>query len=169
MRTSSMRTLIPGLLLSALALLCSSAGLAATANVNVVPSNTTPSVGDSFSVTVSGAGFPETGGATLGLSFDSTVVKVTGVVPVAGSPFPNLVVAAPWNRITLIGPLGGKQPSGAFAAFRIYFTAIGRGKASITLVDAGNTETGWLNASGEPLVPKPTYRQTSVIVIEHFK
>ncbi len=90
-------------------------------------------------------------------------------MPAAGSAFPNLVVAPPWNRITLIGPLGGKQPSGDFAAFRIYFTAIARGKANIALVDAGNTETGWLSEAGDPLVPKATYHQASVIVIEHFQ
>jgi hypothetical protein len=169
MQTSGMRRLISGPLLGLLALLCSSAGLAGTLNVNVTPSNTTPSVGDSFTVTVSGVGFPETGGATLGLTFDSAVVKVTGVVLAAGSPFPNLLVAAPWKQITLIGPMGGKQPSGSFAAFKINFTAIGRGKANIALVDAGSAAMGWLDETGDALVPKPAYHQTSVIVIERFK
>jgi len=43
--------------------------------VNVVPDSGTVGLNDAFSVLVSGVGFAETGGGTLSLTFDPTVVS----------------------------------------------------------------------------------------------
>ena len=134
-----------------LALLCSSAAFA-TATVTVVPSNATPSPGETFYVTVSGAGFPSTAGATLGLTFNSAVVTIpTPTLPnnialAPGSPFTTGIVGAPnpfssGDFFSILGPLIGPQPSGNFDAFRIYFTvsptATPGSQANIALVDDG--------------------------------
>jgi hypothetical protein len=134
--------------LAGLAVLCSGAGLAATATVTA--SDSRPQVGDTFFVTVGGAGFPGTSGATLQLSWDSDVVSVTGVELASGSPFTDLLADPPYALITLLSPLTGTLPSGDFEAFRINFTAVAEGDARIQVVDDG-VDFAWTDVNGQPL------------------
>ncbi len=146
-----------------LALLCSSAGMAGTIEVVASASNSTPIVGDPFTVTVSGAGFPETAGATLGLSWDSAVVSVTSVDLAVGSPFPTLVADSPFNLVTILGPLSGTQPSGSFDAFTITFTTIAVGAANIFLTD-DQADFCWVLAADSSCIPV-SYIQANVTVL----
>ena len=155
-----MNKLISKQLIGALALLCSSVSMAAT--INVVASNTDPNVGQTFSVTVSGVAFPETAGATLGLTWDATKVTVTSVVLATGSPFPTIVAASPFNIVTVLGPLSGTQPSGNFAAFTVNFTAIAAGLANISVND-DQSDFCWTDAQTSACVPA-NYNQASVTV-----
>jgi hypothetical protein len=145
------------------ALLCSSAGMAAT--VTVVPSNASPNVNDAFSVAVNGAGFPATAGATLELRFNPAVVSVTSIV--AGPLFTGGVVSGPTydgtDLVSLLGPLQGTLPSGDFLAMTINFTAIGSGAANIELFDDG-LDLCWSDAVTFGCVTPMSYTQANVVV-----
>ena len=120
--------------LAVAALLCSSTGFAAT--VTVTPSTATPNIGENFSLTVSGSGFPDTVGATLKIFFDSAKVALrsptlgTGVVLAAGSPFTGGIAYSGTNPfvsgniISVLAPTVGTLPSGTFDAFVMNFTAL---------------------------------------------
>jgi hypothetical protein len=138
-----------------LVLICSVAmaamSTAQAATINVVPSADVVYVHDDFSVLVSGADFPETGGATLSLSFDPNIVHVTGLSLATGSPFDFLSftafdnVAGEIEFISVLAPLEGALPSGGFDAFRVDFRSVGYGAAAITLIDDGLLY-GWAGA-----------------------
>lgn len=150
---------------------------AQAATVKVTPSVNTVSVLDIFSVVVSATGFPETGGATLGVRFDPKVVQIYDVsvnvaqmynVPITtGSPFDFISASAFDNVageavISVLAPLAGALPSGNFDAFRIYFRGIGSGATSITLIDDGVSK-GWTGADFS-LISGITYNQANVTV-----
>ena len=139
---------------------------AQAATVNVVPSSNTVNPFNYFSVLVSGSGFPETGGATLGLSFDPSVVKISGISLATGSPF-DYVSSSAFDNVTgqvqfisLLAPLVGALPSGNFDAFRIDFNSMGAGAANISLIEDG-VITGWTDASASP-ISGITYNQANV-------
>lgn len=153
------------------ALLFSSTGFAAT--VTVTPSTIgLISIGDNFSVTISGAGFPDTVGATLKLSFDPTIVAVrtptltNGIVLAAGSPFTGGIVApTPFltgNILSILAPTVGTLPNGAFNAFVVNFTALANGLANISL-DDDQSDFSWTDATTFSAIPVD-YTQASVRV-----
>lgn len=135
---------------------------AQAATVNVVPSTIYRSI------LVSGTGFPETGGATLGLSFDPSVVQVTGIFLAKGSPFdyvswsPIDNVNGAVQSISVLAPFVGVLPSGSFDAFRIDFNTVGMGAANINLIEDG-VQKGWTDANGS-LIPGITYNQANLNV-----
>ena len=143
-----------------LSLLCSATGYAAS--VTVTFSNGSPNIGDTFSVAVSGTGFPETVGATLKLSFNSAAVSVVtptltnGIVLAAGSPFTGGIVApSPFlsgNILNVLAPTVGTLPSGSFDAFVINFLKTGPGLGNIQLVDDGN-DFSWTDATTFMAIP----------------
>jgi hypothetical protein len=139
-------------------------GIAAV--VTAIPSTPAPGVGDSFFITVSGTGFPTTTSATLGLTFDSAVVSMTGVELAADSPFAGGVVApSPFHSgdsVSILGPLSGPQPSGDFAAFRVTFRVLAAGNPAIALVDDGG-EWGWLGEDDKPI--RVTYNQAALLTV----
>jgi hypothetical protein len=132
--------------------------------VNAVASNPNPAVGESFSVTVSGAGFPATMGATLGLKFNGVVVRLVGVEPAPGSPFTGGVRAnLPFksgDSISILGPLEGTPASGNFDAFVIKFKRIGPGAAEIVLTDDGQ-DFSWIDSDTIKPIPV-TYHQVEL-------
>jgi hypothetical protein len=150
------------LCLGLLGLLCSSAIWAST--VDIVPSNSHPKVGESFSLTVNCVEFPETFGATLNLSFNSAVVSVSSVELVPGSPFTSGVVAKlplhSGDSFTVLGPETGSLPSGNFSGFRINFTALAPGKADIMLFEV--RPGSWSDPKGQPI--PATYKQAEIQV-----
>lgn len=163
-------------IVGALALLCSSAGMAAT--VTVIPSTATPAPGSSFTVTVHGDGFPLTAGATLALSFSNNV-QVTNIAPSAGSPFTGGTVPQgaitpgsfpSGSLLTVLGPLVGTLPSGSFDAFTVTFDALSAGAANIVVIDDqsdicwGDATTNLCVGSGSNPVQSMTYNQANVTV-----
>ena len=159
--------------LLAVGMLFSSPGFAST--VTVTPSNAAPHVGDTFTLTVSGAAFPDTVGATLILTFDSAVVRVltptltAGIVLAPASPFTGGIVLPTGNaafvsggNFSVLAPLVGILPSGNFAAFQIVFTALALGNANIVLVD-DQADFSWTNAATFTAIPA-TYTQANVTV-----
>ncbi|MEQ1801024.1 MAG: dockerin type I domain-containing protein [Gammaproteobacteria bacterium] len=159
-------------LLSLLVLLCSSKSMAA-ATVSVTPSNATPNIGDTFYVTVSGAGFPEVAGAVLLLNFNSAVVSVktptlsNGIVLAPGSPFGGGIIAdSPFlsgGQLVFLAPNPPlPMPAGSFDAIRVYFTVVGFGAANILLVQDG-LDNAWTDANTFEPIPV-TYTQAVVQV-----
>ena len=162
------------------ALFCSSAGYSATVTVNLsensgIANDGLVSIGDSFSLTVSGADFPQTNGATLKLFFNEAIVGVvqptegSGIVLAPGSPFTDgIVVNAPdpfpSGRIfSVLAPFPGVYPSGNFDAFVINFTAIGAGAANVVLFD-DQANFSWSDPATFLAIPV-TYTQADVSVI----
>jgi hypothetical protein len=71
------------LLIGACLLLCSVAPVFA-ATVNVIVNHATPeaiALGETFTVTVSNAGFPQTGGATVGILWNADVLDLDSISP----------------------------------------------------------------------------------------
>jgi|JI102314A1RNA_FD_contig_91_1223967_length_879_multi_2_in_0_out_0_2 hypothetical protein len=155
--------------LGVLALLGSSAGMAAT--VTITPSNGpggSPgiyNVGDTFTLTIT-ANVPNTFAATMGLSFDATkVAYVSGVA------------LAPWNVFVKNSPVTAnptvfdvETPSATAANPAVYnvaqltFQAIAKGAANIVINDDGGDNTGWFDATTADYIPN-TYTQANVQVI----
>ena len=158
--------------LAVAALLFSSTGFAAT--ITVTPSATIVAPGQTFSLTVSGTGFPETVGATLKLFFNSNVSVVTptltaGIVLAAGTPFTGGIVApSPFlsgNILSILAPTVGTLPSGSFNAFVINMVAnaSGDGAAGIVLSD-DQGDFSWTDATTFLAIPV-TYTQANVSVV----
>ncbi len=141
---------------------------AQAATVNVVPSTNDVNLFSDFSVLVSGTGFPETGGATLGLSFNPSVVNVAGMSLATGSPF-DYISSSAFDNVTgevqfisVLAPLVGTLPSGDFDAFRVDFRSVGLGTAGISLIDDGVLK-GWAGTNFS-LISGITYNQANVTV-----
>lgn len=143
-------------------LLTTSGAASAAATAYVVASTDKPNAGDTFTVLVSGTGFPETSSATLGLTWNAKAVSVTSVELVTGSPFTDLVAEDPWDLVTILGPIAGAMPSGSFDAFRVTFKAIAKGKAEIQVVDDG-ADLSWTAADASPI--PVTYQQADVEIV----
>ncbi len=157
-----MKTSIITRTLGVLALLGSSAGMAAT--VTITPSTLNPIVGQSFTVTVS-ANVPNTFAATMGLSFNSaTVAYVSGAA------------LAPWNVFVKNSPVTAnptvfdvETPSATGANPAVYnvailtFNAIAAGAANIVINDDGGTFTGWFDADTAEYIPN-TYTNANIVV-----
>lgn len=165
--------------LAVLSLLCSSAGYSATVTVNLsensgIANDGLVNVGDVFSLTVSGADFPATVGATLKLLFNDVAVgvaqptRVNGIVLASGSPFTGGVFVDPGpypsGRIfSVVVPVVGALPSGNFDAFVINFTALAAGPANTVIFD-DQFDFSWTD--GATFLPIPvTYTQADVTVI----
>ena len=167
-----MKSQVSKLFLVVLALLCASGTFAAT--VTITPSTANPTIGTQFTLTVSGAGFPDTVGATLKLNFDPAVVQVlsppgtAGIVLAPGSPFTGGISYngstpfAPLNNFSVLSPTVGTLPTGSFDAFQIIFTAIAAGNANIVLVD-DQADFSWTDATTFLAIPV-TYTQANVAV-----
>jgi hypothetical protein len=150
-----------------LALLFSSAAHSAT--VTLTASSANAGIGETFSVVVSGTGFPETVGATLKLFFSSNVSVATptltsGIVLAAGSPFTGGIVApSPFlsgNILSILAPTVGTLPSGSFDAFVINFLQIAPGPGGIVLSD-DQGDFSWTDATTFMAIPVD-YRQAVV-------
>ena len=147
----------------------------------VTTSNANPNVGDTFFLTVSGAAFPDTIGASLGLTFSGAVALATPTItsPTAlatdgltivgtGSPFTGGITGATGGDagpfpsgggFTLLAPPSGALPTGSFTAFQINMIAVAPGLANIVLNESAG---GWADANALPIVV--TYTQATVTV-----
>ena len=157
-----MKTSIITRTLGALALLGASAAMAGT--ITVTPSTLTPTVGQTFTMTIT-ANVPNTFAATMGLSFNSaTVAYVSGAA------------LAPWNVFVKNSPVTAnptvfdvETPSATAANPGVYnvavltFNAIAAGAASIVINDDGGTFTGWFDADTADYIPN-SYTNANVVV-----
>jgi len=134
-----MNTFISRKVIGVLALLCSTASMAAS--VSVVPSDANPAVATGFSVTVHADAMPANVGPSLGLSFDTSKVSFVSAAPAAAGPFSTvgggfLTVVNPGGTypIELYATPAG-SPSGSFDVFVINFQAIAPGLANIQILE----------------------------------
>lgn len=154
------------------ALFIATLSTAQAATVNVVPSADVVNLYSGFSVLVSATGFPETGGATLDLHFDPSVVRVSGISLASGSAFEAISasainnVAGEMSSISILAPLTGVLPSGSFDAFFVEFQSVGLGAANILLIE-DSLEKGWFGADGS-LISGITYNQADVTVTPYI-
>lgn len=151
--------------LGVLALLGSSAGMAAT--VTITASTLTPIAGSTFTLDVT-ADVPNTFAATMGLSFDATKVA-----------FVSGAALAPWNVFTKNSPTTAnptvfdvETPSataanpGVYNVARLTFQALANattGAANIVINDDGGNATGWFDADTAEYIPN-SYTQANVVV-----
>ena len=153
-------------LIGAVALLASSAGMAAS--VSAVPSSNNVQAGEAFSVIIHGDNFPHVAGATLHFSYDATRLSVVSIDLAPGSPFTGGVVASsPWDPISIIGPLVGTLPSGSFDTFRLNFQVLANaplGAAPVSLIDDG-FDFCWSDANTFECVPNVSYTQPNITVV----
>lgn len=163
-----------------LALLVSSAGFGATVTFTVTENSGTANdgivnVGDSFSILMSGADFPETGGFTLLLNYDGAVASInqptaaSGILVAPGSPFASGVIVtdpdpfAPGGQFTVLAQNPpAALPSGTFDAVVFNFTALGTGLLNFGIGDDGGDNV-WTDANTFEPIPV-TYDYTGAIV-----
>jgi len=111
------------------------------ATINVEPDSNNIAPNNTFSAFISSLDIPETGGATLGLTFNANVIHVTGLSLAPSSPFDTISPSAIDNVngqiefISLLPPLYGALPSGNFDVFSIDFLAVAPGFSAISLID----------------------------------
>ena len=151
-------------LLSAALLLVAPLAHAATVQLD----SRTAMLGDSVTIGVHATGFPETGGATLGLEFNPSVIQLNTITLSTGSPFNAIThtaidnIAGKVNFITILAPLTGALPKSDFGAFTMQFTAVGLGTSPVTLIDDGNIKA-WAGSAFSP-IQGITYQQGLVVV-----
>lgn len=164
-----------------LALLGSSTVFGATVTFSISENSGTANdgivnIGDSFSILMSGADFPETGGLTLLVNFDGAVAGIdqpnatSGILVAAGSPFASGVIftdspnpIGPGGQFTVLAPNPpAPLPSGTFDAVVFNFTATGLGSLNFSIGDDG-VDNVWTDANTFEAIPV-TYDYSGAIV-----
>lgn len=163
-------------LVAAVALAASSIGQAATVSFSVIENSGVANdglvnVGATFSVVMSGQGFPDTGGFTLLLNFApvatvNTPTTTAGIVVPGGSPFAAGAIApSPFlsgNQFTILAPTSGALPAGNFSAAQFNFTATALGLLNLSIGDDG-VDNVWTD--GNTFEPIPvTYNYSGAFV-----
>jgi len=156
-----MKKLMTKQVIAVAALLCSSAGYAAT--VTVTPSNGNPNVGDAFTLNLSVAGMVNTSGATLSLAYDNSVVSFTSMALPAAGAFSAGAGTFLIQHLPTFDILLGATFSGDSDFLTMTFQAIGNGNANIQITDDGGLTTGWFDADTFEAIPT-TYTQANVCV-----
>jgi hypothetical protein len=130
--------------LGVLALLGTSASMAAT--VNIVASTLTPNVGDTFTLTLSGD-VPNTFTGTLALSFNaSNVAYVSGAVLAPYTVFTkNSPTTANPTVFDVERPLSSGPNPGFYNIAVLTFQRIAAGAANIVINDDGGNVSGWFD------------------------
>jgi hypothetical protein len=151
--------------LGVLALLGSSAGMAAT--VTITPSSAIVAPGDTFTMTIT-ANVPNTFAATMALAFDAT--RVAYVSGVALSPWnvftKNSPVTANPTVFDLETPAATAANPSVYDVARLTFTVLAgaqTGSAGIVINDDGGNATGWFDADTADYIPN-SYTQGNVQV-----
>ena len=117
------------------------------ATVILTPSSSTVTPGDSLTINVSGSDFEvPTGGATLGVEFNLSILSLDSVTLSASSPFDDVS----FNRGE-VSVLAFSDVSGDFAAFDMHFTALEQGTTAVSLIDEVTTQLAWFDANAEPI------------------
>lgn len=162
-----MRTSIIAKTLGVLALLGSSAGMAAS--VTITPSTNLVAPGDTFTLTIT-ADVPNTFAVTFGLAFDPTKVIYVSGIPL--SPWNVLTKnSAPGDTPTVFNP---EAPTGAIGAnpgvynvAQLTFSVLAGatpGSVGIIIDDDGGNESGFFDATTADYIPV-TYTQANVQVV----
>jgi hypothetical protein len=158
-----MRTSIITKTLGVLALLGSSAGMAAT--VTITPSAALVAPGETFTVTIT-ADVPNTFAATMGLAFNSAAVSyVSGVALAPWNVFvKNSAASANPTVFDVETPAATSANPGVYNVAQLTFQAIAGGAANIVINDDGGSATGWFDASTAEYIPN-NYVQADVQVV----
>lgn len=158
-----------------LALLGSSVSYGATVSFSVVENSGVANdgiiqnIGDQFSIVMSGADFPNTGGFTLLANFApvatiNTPTTTNGIVVPVTSPFAAGAIAnSPFlsgNQFTVLAPTSGALPSGSFTAVQFNFTATALGFLNFSITDDG-ADNVWTD--GDTFEPIPVTYDYSAI------
>ncbi len=149
-------------LLTLLAILGTSMGMAAT--VNITASTLTPTVGDTFTLTITGDS-PNTFAATMGLSFDASKVEyVSGIALAPWNVFvKNSLESANPTVFDVESPSAMAANPGVYNVAELTFLAIASGAANIVIDDDGGNVTGWFDADTADYIPN-TYTQPNVVI-----
>jgi len=158
-----MRTSTLAKSLGLLALLGSSAGMAAT--VTITPSGATVLPGQQFTMTVT-ANVPNTFAATMGLSFNAaTVAYVSGAALAPWNVFvKNSPVTANPTVFDVETPNATAADPGVYNVAVLTFQAIAAGAANIVINDDGGNASGWFDADTAEFIPNE-YVQGNVQVV----
>lgn len=149
-------------LLTLWAILGASPGMAAT--VTITASTLTPTVGDTFTLTITGDS-PNTFAATMALSFNATTVAyVSGA---ALSPWnvyvKNSLDSANPTVIDVEAPSAMPATPGVYDVAVLTFEAIAAGAANIVIDDDGGNVSGWFDADTADYITN-TYTQANVAI-----
>jgi hypothetical protein len=167
-----MKTSLISKTLGVLALLGSSAGMAAT--VTITPTTLTPTVGQTFDIVVSGD-VANTVAGSLRLVFNPATVSLVEINPGAGSanarqclplaPFNVCTKNSPTTQIPgQLDPETANPTTGALVnILQLRFLAIAAGAANIVIDDDGGNTFGWFTADTAEWIPV-SYQNASVIV-----
>jgi len=160
-----MRTSTIAKSLGLLALLGSSAGMAAT--VTITPSASIVAPGETFTMTVT-ANVPNTFAATMGLVFDAT--RVAYVSGIALSPWNVFVKNSPVTANPTVfdveTPTATAANPGVYNVAQLTFSVLAgatSGSSGIVIDDDGGNATGWFDADTAEYIPN-TYTQGIVNV-----
>jgi len=166
---------VKNLFLGVCLLLCSGAPVyAATIDVIVDPPADPMAImqGEMFTVTVRHTNFPQSGGGTLGILWNASVLDLN-TISLAPGAFAGLDPSAPSQAqqdagsIQLFSIFGdlfdpSTDPMGNFDSFIIKFTAVAPGSGDIIIDESGPTR-GW-NRSDASIIDGIVYNQASVTV-----
>jgi len=149
-------------LLTLLAILGAPPGMAAT--VTITASTLTPTVGDTFTLTITGDS-ANTFAATMGLSFNaSTVAYVGGTALLPWNVYvKNSVDSANPTVIDVEAPSPMPADPGVYDVAVLTFEAIAAGAANIVIDDDGGNVSGWFDADTADYIPN-TYTQANVAI-----
>lgn len=139
--------------LGALALSCTSAGMAAT--VTLVPSTLSPIAGDQFTLTLQ-ADVPNTLAATMNMSFNASAVAfVSGAVTglFTGAFVKNNPPDQNPTVFDIDAPTSTGANPGTYNAAILTFKAIAAGPANIVINDDGGILTGWFDTPDANHIP----------------
>ena len=145
-------------------------GVSSAATVDVVPSLDTLMIGDTVEVIVSASDFPATGGATLGINWDASVLTLVQIAPVdflfvfPGTPSTQQIAAGsiePFTTFASTNP--ADDPVGTFDAFVMTFTAAGFGISAVSLGE-DVPDGGWKESDGTTIADV-IYNQASISVV----
>ncbi|MCG8670048.1 MAG: VPLPA-CTERM sorting domain-containing protein [Pseudomonadales bacterium] len=128
---------------------------ALAAEVSITPSVSDVIVGDVFTLDVVATNFDvPTGGATIGMNFDSNYLNLVSIDLADDSPF-DFVDALPAENgsvdlLTLLAPFSGlEDPFGDFSTFTMTFEAVAEGNAYVSLFD--DALDGWMGSDLSPI------------------
>ncbi len=150
--------------LALLALLGSTAGMAAT--VTIAPSTLTPNVGDTFTLTLTGD-IPNTFTGTMALAFDASKVSyVTGAVLAPYTVYTkNSSNAANPTVFDVERPQSSGPNPGAYSIAVLTFQALAAGNPNIVINDDGGNISGWFDDTVNVDYIPVTYTQANVTII----
>ena len=127
--------------------------------IRTFPLNPIQQLGDVFTISVIGAGFPSTVGGDVQVDFDSSILKALGVTMTFPGDTNGSTIGADFVSLSA-GDFSAPNPDGNFGIADIEFQAIGLGLSALTL----SITSDWLDPNFSALDPQPSLVTSSVRV-----